>query len=145
MRSPKCVAIGLALTLVAACSTTYKSRPQMTYGHGQKVPDLYISIIKASPGEIEFRIQVKFVATKMYHLILEGNEPVAQGWFSTQRAGGEAYTVKMKPEEGKTFEPGKTYRLCVGDQSPEAVQMTSNNYVCRIDYTFVFQEKEVSP
>jgi hypothetical protein len=141
MRSSRWAVTGIVLALVAACSTTYKAKPQMTYDHGQKVPDMYISVLAASPGEIEFRIQVKFTALKMYHLILEGNEPVAQGWFSTQRAGGEAYTVKMKPDEGKTFEPGKTYRLCVGDQSPEAVQMTTNNYVCRIDYTFVFQAK----
>ncbi|MCX6573419.1 MAG: Gfo/Idh/MocA family oxidoreductase, partial [Candidatus Aminicenantes bacterium] len=87
----------IALALVAACSTTYKSKPQMNYYSGQKVPDLYITVLKASPTEIEFRIQVKFVTQKMYHLVLDGNEPVAQGWFSTQRAGGEAYTVKMKP------------------------------------------------
>jgi hypothetical protein len=141
MRSAKIAVTVIALALVAACAATYKTPPKMTYDHGEKVPDLYITVLKASPGEIEFRIQVKFVSQKMYHLVLDGNEPVAQGWFSTERAGGEAYTVKMKPQEGKTFEPGKTYRLCVGDQSPEAVQMTSNNYVCRIDFTFVFQEK----
>ena len=39
------------------------------------------------------------------------------------------------------FEVGKTYRLCIGGQSPQEVQMTSNNYRCHVDYTFVFQEK----
>jgi hypothetical protein len=141
MRSAKLTVFVIALALVAACSTTYKSKPEMNYFRGQKVPDLYMTVLKASPGEIEFRIQVKFATQKMYHLVLDGNEPVSQGWFSTKRAGGEAYTVKMKPEEGKTFEAGKTYRLCIGEQSPEAVQMTSSNYMCKADYTFVFQEK----
>jgi len=141
VRIPKRVVIVTVLALAAACSSTYKSKPELTYYRGQKVPDLYITVLRASPAEIEFRIQVKFVAEKMYHLVLDGNEPVAQGWFSTQRAGGEAYTVTMKPGEGKAFEPGKTYRLCVGLQNPQEVQMTSSNYQCIIDYTFVFQEK----
>jgi hypothetical protein len=141
MRFPRSIVAGIALALVAACSSTYKSKPEMTYYRGQKVPDLYITIVRASPTEIEFRIQVKFATRKMYHLVLDGNDPVAQGWFSTERAGGEAYTVTMKPSAGKVFEPGKTYRLCVGEQSPEAVQMTSNNYMCQVDYTFVFKEK----
>jgi hypothetical protein len=141
VRSAKFTVFVVAVALVAACSSTYKSKPEMNYYRGQKVPDLFITVVRASPTEIEFRIQVKFVMKKMYHLVLDGNEPVAQGWFSTQRAGGEDYTVKMKSEEGKTFEAGKTYRLCIGEQSPEAVQMTSNNYMCKVDFTFVFQEK----
>lgn len=47
----------------------------------------------------------------------------------------------MKPSEGRTFEPGKTYRLCIGVQNPQAVQMQSSNYECKVDHTFVFQDK----
>ena len=49
--------------------------------------------------------------------------------------------MTLKPSEGMTFEPGKTYRLCIGLQSPQEVQMTSSNYQCVVDYTFIFQEK----
>ncbi|MCK7478150.1 MAG: hypothetical protein M0C28_12595 [Candidatus Moduliflexus flocculans] len=48
--------------------------------------------------------------------------------------------MTMKPKAGRTFEVGKTYRLCIGMQNPQAVQMTSNNYECIVDFTFVFQE-----
>jgi hypothetical protein len=142
MRAARTIAFAAAvLAFAAACSSTYKAKPELTYYHGQTVPDMYISVVAAADAEITFRVQVKFPAKKMYHLILDGNTPVAQGWFSTERAGGESYTVRMKPDEGKAFEPGKTYRFCVGDQNPEAVQMTSSNYLCRIDYTFVFPAK----
>jgi hypothetical protein len=49
--------------------------------------------------------------------------------------------VTLKPSKGLAFEPGKTYRLCIGQQNRQAVQMTSSNYPCKVDYTFVFQEK----
>lgn len=140
MESGKIAVLAAGALWLAACSATYKAEPKLTYYHGQKVPDMYISIVKASPGEIEFEIRVKF-AVKMYHLVLDGDEPVAQGWFSTERGGGESYTVKMRPAEGKSFESGRSYRLCIGSQSPEAVQMSSNNYLCQVDYTFVFQIK----
>jgi len=140
MRSPRIVAFLMVLVLFAACST-YKSKPQLNYYHGQNVPDGYITVLRASPGEIEFRIRVEFAPKEMYHLVLDGNTPVAQGWFSTLRAGGQSYNVTLKPSEGLAFEPGRTYRLCIGVQNPEAVQMTSSNYECKVDYTFVFAEK----
>jgi hypothetical protein len=142
MRIPRTVfAVCLILAFVAACSSTYKSKPQLNYYHGQNVPGEYFKVLKATTAEITFEVRIEFPQMKMYHLILDGNEPVAQGWHSTVRAGGQVYTVTLKPEEGKAFEIGKTYRLCIGDQSPEAVQMTSNNYMCKVDHTFVFQEK----
>jgi hypothetical protein len=142
MKGAKIAAVLLALALVAACSSTYRAKPQLNYYHGQNVPAEYIRILRASTAEIEFEIRVQFAPKQMYHLVLEGNEPVAQGWFNTMRAGGEIYTVTMKPDEGQAFEPGKTYRLCIGEQSPQAVQMTSNNYMCRVDWVFVFAVKD---
>jgi hypothetical protein len=141
MKPSRLVVVLVALALIAACSSTYKSKPQLNYYHGQNVPPEYFKILSSSVDAITFEIRVEFAQKKMYHLILEGNEPVAQGWFSTIRAGGQVYTVTLKPEPGKTFEVGKTYRLCIGYQSPQAVQMTSNNYPCQVDYTFVFEEK----
>jgi hypothetical protein len=142
MRSAKYVFFAIAVVLIAACST-YKSKPQMNYYHGKNVPAEYIKIVRASVGEIEFQIQVEFTVTQMqlYHLVLEGNTPVAEGWFSIRRAATPSYNVTLKPSKGLAFEPGKTYRLCIGLQNPQEVQMTSSNYQCLVDYTFVFQEK----
>lgn len=130
-----------AVLLLAACSSTYTPSPQMNYYHGQNVPAGFINVLSASPTEITFEVRVKFVQRQMYHLVLDGNAPVAEGWASTQRAGGESYNVTMKPKEGQVFEAGKSYRLCIGVQNPQAVQMTSNNYPCVADYAFVFTEK----
>ena len=141
MRSLKSIAIGIMLAVTAACSGTYRSSPQLTYYHGPNVPAEYFKILTASPGAITFEIRIEFELRKMYHLLLDGNEPVAQGWFNTTRAGGQVYTVTLTPEKGKTFEAGKTYRLCIGTQSPQAVQMESSRYNCKVDYTFVFKEK----
>ena len=140
MRSAKFAFLSVVLVLLAGCST-YKSSPQMNYYHGPNVPEGYITVLRASAAEIEFQVRVEFAQKQMYHLVLEGNDPVAEGWHSTLRAGGQVYTVTMKPKEGRTFEAGKTYRLCIGMQNPQAVQMTSNNFECIVDYTFVFQEK----
>jgi hypothetical protein len=140
MRSPRIVAFLMVLVLFAACST-YKSKPQLNYYHGQNVPDGYITIVRASTTEIEFQIRVEFRAQQLYHLVLDGNDPVAEGWFITTRVGGPFYNVTLKPAEGRTFEAGKTYRLCIGQESPQKVQMTSSNYQCMADYTFVFAEK----
>jgi hypothetical protein len=140
MRSVRAVLAASALVLLAGCSV-YKANPGMTYYHGQNVPEGYITILKAAPAEIRFQIRVEFAPKMMYHIILDGNEPVAQAWISTLRAGAQSYVATLKPSKGKTFETGRTYRLCIGTQSPEAVQMESNNYQCQVDYVFVFQEK----
>lgn len=140
MKSVKTPALVIGLLFLAACST-YKAKPQLRYYHGQNVPEGYVTVLRASAGEIEFQIRVEFAENKLYHLVLEGDNPVAEGWFSTLRTGGQAYTVTLKPSEGLAFEPGKTYRLCIGRQNPQEVQMTSSNYQCMVEYTFVFQEK----
>jgi hypothetical protein len=130
-----------ALVLTLAACSTWKANPEMNYYHGPNVPEGYISILRASPSEITFEIHVKFPDKKMYHLVLEGNAPVAEGWYTVDQRGDVKYTVTMKPKEGRLFEPGVTYRLCIGRQNPEAIQMTSSNYQCLVDYTFVFENK----
>jgi hypothetical protein len=140
MKSAKTPTLVIGLLFLAACSP-YRAKPQLRYYHGQNVPEGYITILRASAGEIEFQIRVEFTEKHLYHLVLEGDNPVAEGWLSTLRAGAQSYSVTMKPSEGLAFEPGKTYRLCIGRQNPQEVQMTSSNYLCIVDYRFVFQEK----
>ena len=140
MRSAETMVLTGAFVLFAACSS-FKSKPEMAYYHGQNVPAGYIIVQRASTAEITFEIRIEFAPKQMYHLILDGNDPEAEGWFSTLRAGGQSYFVTLKPSEGRTFEPGKTYRLCIGVQNPQYVQIRSSNYECKVDQTFVFQEK----
>jgi hypothetical protein len=132
--------MGFALAIALAACSVYQPKPQMTYYHGQNVPEGYIQVVRASAVEVEFKIRVEFSQRHLYHLLLDGNEPLAEGWFPTNRmAGSEAYHVNLKLPEGKSLAPGKSYRLCIGTQNPQAVQMQSNNYRCLVDYTFVFQ------
>lgn len=134
------ILIPLAFGL-AACSP-YQAKPKMTYFHGQNVPPGYIEVVRASATEVEFKIRVEFSERHLYHLLLDGNDPLAEGWFPTNRmAGSEAYHVTLKLHEGTRLEAGKSYRLCIGSQNPEAVQMQTSNYRCLVDYTFVFQVK----
>jgi hypothetical protein len=142
MLSIKIPALAAGALVLAACSA-YKANPEMNYYHGQNIPEGFITVLRASPSEIEFEIKVKFLEKHMYHLVLDGNIPLAEGWFPTLRGGAEGYAVTMKLKEGRTFEAGKTYRLCIGVQNPEAVQMTSRNYPCVVDWTFVFKEKAI--
>lgn len=141
VRSNQLAALVVVLALLAACSSTYKSAPRLTYYHGANVQEGYVDVIRASPAEIEFRIRIEFKWNQLYHLVLDGNDPVAQGWFRTTRVGGPFYTVVLKPDKGRTFEVGKTYRFCIGLESPQKVQMTSSNYNCLVDHEFVFEEK----
>ena len=141
MKSAK-VLILLSLAFGLAACSPYQAKPKMTYYHGQNVPEGYIEVVRASAAEIEFRVRVEFRERHLYHLLLDGNEPLAEGWFPTSRlAGAEGYSVTFKLREGVRLEAGKTYRLCIGTQNPQAVQMETSNYRCRVDYTFVFQAK----
>jgi len=139
----KFIKFATALTFiigVAACSV-YKANPKMNYYHGRNIPEGYISVARASAQEIEFMVRVEFKERKLYHLILEGNEPVSEGWYQTSFTAAQYYTVVMKPKEGLSFVPGTTYRLCIGAENPREVQMYSGNYRCTADYTFVFEAK----
>lgn len=140
MRSLKGFAALAGVFLIAACSF-YEARPKLNYYRGENVPEGYITIVRASVDEIEFEVRVQFAERHLYHLILEGNDPVAEGWFPTVRAGHQSYTVTMKPRRSLSFEPGKTYRLCIGKQNPEEVQLTSSNYMCVAEFEFVFEQK----
>ncbi|MGB9905914.1 MAG: hypothetical protein ACPLRR_00840 [Candidatus Saccharicenans sp.] len=131
----------MVVLLFWASCFSYQKNPKLHYYSGPKVPSEFINIVRATPTEIEFVLRVKFPDKKLYHLILDGDEPVAEGWYSTVRADGTSYTLVMKPKSGLRFQVGKTYRLCIGQQSPEYVQLESNNYQCLAEYVFVFEEK----
>jgi hypothetical protein len=129
----------LALGSFACSSTDVSSK--MTFYHGQTIPVQFFKVIRASPQEIEFEIKVDFKQVHMYHLVLDENgKPVSEGWQPTTKIG-PAYTVVMKPKNGLFFEEGKKYRLCIGNESPEKVFVTSNNYPCIADYEFVLPKK----
>ena len=135
------VLTGLALALAAGCSP-YRTRPQMNYYHGETPPAGFIQVVHASETEVEFLITVVMPADHRYHLLLDGNEPLAEGWFPTGRmAASQGYRVTLRLRKGLRLEAGKSYRLCIGVQNPEAVQMETSNYRCLIDYPFVFQAK----
>lgn len=140
MKALKVIVPLTVLLLVAACSF-YEARPKLNYYRGPNVPEGYIQVIRATVAEIEFEVRVDFGERQLYHLILDGNDPVAEGWFPTTRAGLQFYMVTLKPRKGLQFEAGKTYRLCIGQQNPEEVQLTSSNYQCMADFAFVFEEK----
>ena len=135
------IPIGLALAFAAGCSP-YRARPQMNYYHGETPPTGFIQVVQASETEVEFEIKVVMPADHMYHLLLDGNEPLAEGWFPTNRmAASQGYRVTFKLPKGVRLEKGKSYRLCIGVQNPEDVQMRTSNYRCLVDYSFVFQAK----
>lgn len=130
----------ISIASLITCSF-YQKNPKLHYYRGPNVPAEFINIVRATTAEIEFVLRVKFPEKKFYHLILDGDEPVAEGWYSTVRADTISYSVVMKAKPELKFEPGKTYRLCIGNQSPEYVQLESKNYKCLAEYVFVFEEK----
>ncbi|MDH7513304.1 MAG: hypothetical protein QHH14_10200 [Clostridiales bacterium] len=114
----------------------------MRFYRGAQPPREYFGVIRSSPNEIEFQIRVEFAESHLYHLVLDGEVPIAEGWFPTVRLGAtNAYSVTMKAKKGITFIPGKTYRLCIGRTSPDAVLVYSNSYNCLVDHEFILPEK----
>lgn len=142
MKTMRILALSYLALGLAACSP-YGSKPKINYIHGQKPPEGYIQVVRSSETEVEFLVRVIFRADHMYHLLLDGNEPLGEGWFPTNRmAPSQGYNVTLKLHEGLRLEPGKSYRLCIGSQNPEGVQrLESSNYRCLVDYIFVFQAK----
>jgi len=131
----------LALFGLAAYATQ-GNQSTMHFSRGPTVPNLYVSVISHTSTVIEFKIRANFGGIHLYHLILDGDEPLSEGWYPTSRVQTEAYTVKMKAKKKRVFEPGKKYRLCLGYQSPELVYArSSNNYQCLVDYEFVLEEQ----
>lgn len=120
-------------------------RPAMHYDHGSTIPDQYISVVGYTANEIEFKIAAKFPLKHAYHLVLDGDIPLAEGWYPASRPESNFYTVKMKAKKGVTFQMGKAYRLCVGAESPEFVAVHSSNYRCIIDYEFALGDAKLRP
>ncbi len=111
-------------------------RPALTYYHGQTPADAYFEVISYTQQEIRFKIKVKFQSKYMYHLILEDNEPLAEGWYPTILDAEDSYRLVIRAKSGVVFQPGKPYRLCIGFQSPEYVAKYRNSYQCVVDYQF---------
>ncbi len=117
---------------------------KLYYYHGPKLQDEFISVINLSSEEVEFKIMRAPGGQFLYHFILDEEEVrVSEGWFPTQLLTDqpEHYTVRMKPNKGFAFQPGKKYRLCVGFENPDAVYYRTSYYKCFIDYEFVIPEK----
>ena len=130
----------LAALGLAACAGV-RSKPALVYYHGQTPQDVYFEVVRYTQQEIEFKIKVMFGAKYMYHLILEDNEPLAEGWYVTMLSETDSYRLIMKAKKGVVFEPGKRYRLCIGDESPEYVARFRSAYQCTADYEFVLPQK----
>jgi hypothetical protein len=118
-----------------ACTSTHSSA-NLNYYHGKNVPAEFFRVLRHTAAEIEFEIRVKFLQPKLYHLVLDGNTPLAEDWFPTMKANQSSYTVILKAKPGVQFVAGKAYRLCIGDQSPELISVHSTKYVCTADYEF---------
>jgi hypothetical protein len=135
-----CCLLSVLVLGAFACSTADVSS-KMTFYHGQTIPAQFFKVVRYSPQEIEFEIKVDFKDVHMYHLVLDENgKPIAEGWHPTTKIG-QAYTVIMKSKKDAVFEEGRRYRLCIGNESPEKVSVTSNNYPCIADYQFILSRK----
>lgn len=133
--------IGVAIFALIGCAAE-RPKPALTYYHGQTPPDAYFEVVSYTPQQIEFKIKVKFGSKYMYHLVLEDNEPLAEGWFPTILDAEDSYRLVIKAREGVAFEAGKSYRLCIGKESPEYVARYRNSYHCAVDYGFVLPPKK---
>jgi hypothetical protein len=118
-----------------------RAKPALIYYHGQTPQDVFFEVVGYTPQEIEFKIKVKFGLKYMYHLILEDNEPLAEGWYVTILGAEDAYRLLIKAKKGVVFEAGKRYRLCIGSESPEYVARYRSSYHCTVDYEFVLPAK----
>jgi hypothetical protein len=130
----------LAVLGLAACAGE-RAKPALTFYHGQTPQEAYFQVVGYTPQEIEFKIKVKFGSKYMYHLILEGDEPLAEGWYVTILGAEDSYRLIMKAKKGVVFETGKSYRLCIGSESPEYVARYRSSYHCTVDYEFVLPRK----
>jgi len=133
-------AIGLALIGAWSCGSSDVSS-RMNFYHGQTIPDQYFKVLRSSPEEVVFEIQVDFKGVHMYHILLgENGKPVSEGWYPTTKIG-QSYAIAMKPKTGMVFEAGKKYRLCIGNESPEKVFYSTSSYRCVADYEFILTIK----
>jgi ABC-type oligopeptide transport system substrate-binding subunit len=129
-------ACALVVGLAACAATSSHSSANMTYYHGKNIPSEFFRVVAHTATEITFEVRVKFRESQLYHLVLDGNMPLAEGWFPTIKDDQQSYQVTLKAKPGVEFAAGKLYRLCIGDQNPELVSVHSTNYRCTADYEF---------
>jgi hypothetical protein len=141
MKSTIVKGLGILAVLGLIGCAAERAKPALTYYHGQTPQEAYFEVVRYTPQEIEFKIKVKFASKYMYHLILEGDEPLAEGWYVTILGAEDSYRLIMKAKKGVVFEAGKDYRLCIGSESPEYVARYRNSYQCTVDYGFVLLPK----
>jgi len=120
---------------LVSCAASHSSA-NMNYYHGKTIPAEFFQVLSHTATEIKFEIRVKFRQSHLYHLVLDGNTPLAEGWFPATKGEEQSYTVVLKAKPGVEFVSGKTYRLCIGEQNPELVSVHSTNYQCTADYEF---------
>lgn len=119
-----------------ACTSIHSSA-NMNYYHGKTIPAEFFRVVSHTSTEITFEVRVRFLQTQLYHLVLDGNVPLAEGWFPTMKADKQSYEVTLKAKPGVEFVAGKLYRFCIGEQNPEYVSVHSTNYQCTADYEFM--------
>ena len=141
MKSTIVKGLGILAVLGLIGCAGERAKPALTYYHGQTPQEAYFEVVRYTPQEIEFKIKVKFASKYMYHLILDGDEPLAEGWYVTIVNAEDSYRLLIKAKEGVVFEPGKSYRLCIGNESPEYVARYRDSYHCAVDYEFVLPRK----
>lgn len=141
MKSKIFKGLGILAVLGMIGCAAQTTKPAMIYYRGQTPQDEYFEVVGYTPQEIEFKIRVNFPSKYMYHLILEDNEPLAEGWFVTILGAEDFYRLVIKSKKGVVFEPGKTYRLCIGNKNPEEIARYRNSYQCAVDYRFVLPPK----
>ena len=130
--------IAFIFLFCVSCSAPKVKKSKIILYHGIQPPEGYVSVLNFSPKEIEFRIRVKFKDRKLYHIIAdeEGNF-IAEGWYRTSIDSTGIYYIKMKAKKGFKFQSGKKYRLCIGKQNPELMDLFTSKYRCLVDYEFV--------
>lgn len=124
---------------LAACTTSRLSSGNMNYYRGQNVPPGFFKVAAFTAAEIQFEIKINFAQERLYHLVLEGNTPLAEDWILMVPGRDQAYTAVLKAKPGVEFVTGKEYRLCIGAKNPEEVNIYSNNYQCLAEYVFTLQ------
>jgi len=120
---------------LVSCAASHFSA-NMNYYHERIIPAEFFQVVRHTASEIEFEVKVRFRQSHLYHLVLDGNTPLAEGWFPAIKGEEQSYNVILKAKPGVEFVVGKTYRLCIGEENPEEVSIHSSNYRCTADYEF---------
>jgi hypothetical protein len=124
---------------LAACATSQLSSGNMKYYRGQNVPAEFFKVASFTAAEITFEIKINFSEERLYHLVLDGNTPLAEDWVLMVTGRDQSYKAVLKAKPGVEFVPGKEYRLCIGAKNPEEVNIYSNNYQCLAEYIFTLK------